>query len=82
MSVSTSSWTVAVAVAIFAVPVPVTNAGSSAAIEGPAAAKTAASRNAIASPRTPGSVAIHTRKLDLDKLVLADFGDEPSSASR
>lgn len=82
MSVSTSSWTVAVAVAIFAVPVPVTNAGNSAASEGAAAAKAAAARKAIASPRTPGSVAIHTRKLDLDKLVLADFGDEPSSSSR
>jgi hypothetical protein len=81
LSVSTLSWTLSAAIAIIVAPVPGTIAGggfhhSRTAARTPPGASVAIVRD------TSGSVEIHTLKLDLAKLGLADFGDEPSFTAR
>ena len=89
MSVSTLSWTFSAAIALAAVPVSGTVAGGQAAgqqFERHAATQLTKSQPARAGSnatfRITGSVAIRTRKLDLETLVLSDFGDEPVYGTR
>lgn len=82
MSVSTLSWTLSAAIAIFAAPISGTIAVGGSAIDSRIAAQITKSSIAGKAPKTPGSVAVHTRTLELDKLALSDFGDEPGAPAR
>ena len=83
LSVSTLSWTLSAAVVLFAAPVSSTVSGGGTAFDSRIAAQiTVSAAPSERDDRVTGSVAIHTRKLDLDVLVLSDFGDEPVLATR
>ncbi len=76
-----SRWTLSAAIAIIVAPVSGTIAGGGLP-DSRSAARVFSGTSVAIVRSTSGSVEIQTRKLDLEKLVLADFGDEPSVASR
>jgi hypothetical protein len=76
------SWTLSAAVAIFAAPVSGTIAGGGITIDSRIAAQITTSASSAFVRKTPGSVEVHTRKLELDELALSDFGDEPGAPAR
>lgn len=85
MSVSMSCWTLSVAVAMLATPVSSTMTGDDPAFDSRISAymaRTFDARAATPPGGTAGIVAIYTHTLDLEKLALSDFGDEPPHASR